>query len=358
MLHRGAKPQSVNARGHFVSLGPTVGLKANGAVSNLSITTFGLSTMLSELRTGGYDVVHIHEPVAPLIGWVAADRTRLPLVGTFHAYSDRPLPNGIANLLGARRVLGRLHVRIAVSEAAAWTARHWFGGEYRIIPNGVHIGPRPALHARPRQRCDRLRILFVGQPVKRKGLPVLLRAFDLLEGRIPIDLVMVGPSPDELSPALRRHPCVHALGKVDDDTKRRELEQADALCAPSLGGESFGMVLTEAFAAGTPAVASDIVGYRDVVHDGVNGVLVPPADANALADALCSLWARPGQLASMGRAAAAEAERFAWPAVADNVFDAYRDAIGARNAKPGRRLPLFSNWRMRPSPAAAALQQQ
>ena len=125
-------------------LGRTVGFKANGAVSNLSITPYGVATMHDELRSGGYDVVHIHEPVAPLTGWVAADWTRLPLVGTFHSYSDKRLPNGIANLIGARRVLNRLHVRIAVSEAAAWTGRRWFGGHYRVIPNGVHFDPERA----------------------------------------------------------------------------------------------------------------------------------------------------------------------------------------------------------------------
>jgi phosphatidyl-myo-inositol alpha-mannosyltransferase len=357
LFHRGAEPQPLEVPEHFVSLGPTVGVKANGAVSNLSITAFGLTTMLHELRTGRYDVVHIHEPVAPLIGWVAADRTRLPLVGTFHTYSERPLPNGIANVLGARRVLGRLHVRIAVSEAAAWTGRRWFGGQYRIIPNGVHVDPQRAGLVGARQPGSRLRIVFVGQPVERKGLPVLLRAFQLLQEQLPIDLVMVGPSPDDLPSTMRDRPGVNALGKVDDETKRRELERADVLCAPSLGGESFGMVLTEAFAAGTPAVASDIVGYRDVVRHAVNGVLVPPADALALAAALRDLWAQPQQLAMMSRAAAADADRFAWPGVAASVFDAYHDAIAARGASVRRRPTRSRTTHARPATPTANLNQ-
>jgi phosphatidyl-myo-inositol alpha-mannosyltransferase len=354
VTHRGAEPQLTNVPEHFTSLGPTVALKANGAVSNLSITTFGISTMLNELRTGGYDVVHIHEPVAPMIGWVGADRTRLPLVGTFHAYSDRPLPNVIANVLGARRVLGRLDVRIAVSEAAAWTGRRWFGGEYRIIPNGVHFDPQRAARVAGRPPGDRLRVVFVGQPVQRKGLPVLLRAYQLLQRQMPIELVMVGPSPADLPPAMRCDPRIRALGKVDDETKSRELERADVLSAPSLGGESFGMVLTEAFAAGTPTIASDIAGYRDVVRDGVNGILVPPADPRALAEALRDLWAQPGKLACMAHTAAVDAESFAWPGVAASVFDAYRDAITAHGVKAGRYRSRLTTRQRRPLDARAA----
>jgi phosphatidylinositol alpha-mannosyltransferase len=122
---------------------------------------------------------------------------------------------------------------------------------------------------------------------------------------------------------------VRALGKVDDETKRRELEAADVLCAPSLGGESFGMVLTEAFAAGTPVVASDIAGYRDVVRDGVDGVLVPPGDAQAIALALYGLWADPDRRADMGAAAVSGVERFAWPQVTAQVVEAYDAAIAA-----------------------------
>ena len=153
MLHRGARPQALAPPDYLVSLGRTVGFKANGAVSNLACTPYSVAALHRELRTGGYDVVHVHEPVAPLAGWVATDATRLPLVGTFHSFSESRVSNGIANVIGARRVLNRLHVRIAVSEAAAWTGRRCFGGHYRIIPNGVHTdGEALAARAQHRRR--------------------------------------------------------------------------------------------------------------------------------------------------------------------------------------------------------------
>src|SRR5205807_1827150 len=120
---------------------------------------------------------------------------------------------------------------------------------------------------------------------------------------------------------------IRILGKVTDETKWQELERADVLCAPSLRGESFGLVLTEAFANGTPVVASDIAGYRDVVHHGEDGILVPPGDARALAEALRELYFEPEQRAQMAITAARNVERFAWPHIADEVLEAYEDAI-------------------------------
>jgi phosphatidylinositol alpha-mannosyltransferase len=327
VLHRGARPQALEAPDYLVPLGRTIGFKANGAVSNLSITPYGYTTMQRELRTGEFDVVHVHEPIAPVISWLATDRAQLPTVGTFHVYSANALTNGVARGLGAGRVFNRLHVRIAVSEAAAWTGRRFFGGHYRIIPNGVHVDPERARLSAERPMGERLRIVFVGQAVERKGLPLLLRAFEALREHVPCELTVIGPTADELAPMLLDDRDVRALGKVDDERKWQELERADVLCAPSLGGESFGMVLTEAFAAGTPVIASDIAGYRDVVRDGVDGILVARGDARALAEALRDLYDDPERRASMARAAARDVERFAWPHVAAEVLEAYADAI-------------------------------
>jgi len=353
-LHRGASPEQREMPSYLVPLGRTIGLPANGAVSNLTAFPEAIETMRRELDTGGYDVLHIHEPIVPVIGWDAMCSTRgLPIVGTFHTYSNNALTNGAARFLGAGRRMNRLHVRIAVSEAAKWTAERFFGGRYRVIPNGVVIPhstgggtrggtdglPLPdtpftnvqhppagvsSLTARP------LRILFIGQAVERKGLPILLKAFEALRDHVPATLTLVGAGAEQVEPLLLDARGVQALGKVSDERKAHELQRADVLCAPSLSGESFGMVLTEAFAAATPVIASNITGYRDVARDGEDSILVPPGDPVALAEALREIALQPRRRARMARAARERAERFAWPHVAEEVLEAYEDAIAVR----------------------------
>ncbi len=332
-LHRGAGPGANPPPEGFVSLGRTVGLPANGAVSNLTVTPFSVQELRRELRRGEYDVAHIHEPVVPLVGWDALlSSGELPLVGTFHTYSENRLTNGFAAVpLGGRRRMNRLHGRIAVSEAAAWTARRFYGGHYRIIPNGVHLQqhPEPAAGAPGSEagHDGELRILFIGQAVERKGLPVLLRAFEALREHVPASLTLVGAAPEEIAHMRLEESGVRALGKVSEEVKLAELERAEVLCAPSLGGESFGMVLTEAFAAGTPVVASDIPGYREVLRDGIDGLLSAPGDALGLAEALRRIALEPALRAQMSKAARERAERYAWPHVAGEVAEAYEQAI-------------------------------
>jgi phosphatidyl-myo-inositol alpha-mannosyltransferase len=325
-MHRGARPQRRSVPKHFRSLGRTVGLPANGAVSNVALTPYSVFNLRHELRHGGYDVAHIHEPVVPVVGWDAlCSAGELPLVGTFHTYSENVLTNGIAAVgLGGRRRINRLHVRIAVSEAAAWTARRFYGGRYRTIPNGVQLPERWGVP--DAGSGAELRILFIGQAVERKGLPVLLRAFEALRDHIPATLTLVGAGPDEVAHMMLDDRGVHALGKVSEERKLAELASADVVCAPSLHGESFGMVLTEAFAAATPVLASDIPGYRDVLRDGVDGELLPAGDALALAEALRKLAIDPARRSGMAVAARERAERFSWPHVAAEVLDTYEEA--------------------------------
>lgn len=348
-LHRGHWPEDRPMPDFLVPLGRTVGFPANGAVSNLAASPSTIARARRELETGGYDVVHVHEPVAPLVGWDTLCSTDLPLVGTFHCYSDNAVSNGIASLIGARRRLNQLKARIAVSEAAAWTGVRFYGGRYRVVPNGVDL---PAVRPEPpalRTLSDAapLRIAFIGQAVERKGLPVLLRAFEALRDHVPAQLTLVGVTDEDVSPILEDLRGVTALGKVDDATKESVLRDADVLAAPSLGGESFGMVLTEAFAQGTPVVASDIPGYRDVVREGVDGVLVPRGDATALAEALRDLGLDPERRRAMAIAAVEHADRYAWPRVADEVLETYREAIAVKDPETRRaRLAVRSGLRV------------
>jgi phosphatidylinositol alpha-mannosyltransferase len=325
VLHR-APADSSEPPEYLVPLSRTVGIGANGAVSNVSFAPGGVTKMRRELRAFAPDVVHVHCPEVPLASADAISYRGAPVVGTFHAYSTKPLLNHLATLLGARRKFNQLHSRIAVSEAAAWTGRRWFGGEYTVIPNGVDVDAPPS---GPKPESEELRVLFVGRPEERKGLPVLLQAFEGLIEQVPSRLTAIGVEREDverylIDPDSRRH--VEPVGRVSQNELWRHLHEADVLVAPSLAGESFGMILTEAFAAGTPVIASNIAGYADVVTDGVDGVLVPPADPQRLAEELQSMHLWPERRAAMGAAAKQSAQRYAWPRVAEQVESVYREA--------------------------------
>jgi phosphatidylinositol alpha-mannosyltransferase len=327
VLHRGTAPtmRELPPADQFVPLGRTLGLPANGAVSTLTWSPGTAAILGHEMRSGWYDVLHVHEPNAGVVPWFTIENAPMPVVGTFHAYATKPVPMAIGNLAGQRRLFNKLSLRIAVSEAARWTGERFYGGRYRIVPNGIDLSRAvPG----PKSENDRLELLFVGRAEERKGLPVLMRAFEALRAAgVDAHLTVAGASHEEVAPLLLETEGVDIAGRVSEEEKWRLLHNADLLCAPSLGGESFGIVLLEALASGTPVVCSDIPGYRDVVRDDVEGRLVAPGDPAALGEAIRALAVRRRHREELAIAARERAERFAWPHVAEEVEQAYEDAL-------------------------------
>jgi phosphatidylinositol alpha-mannosyltransferase len=305
-------------------IGRSVIVPANGSLPNIVLSPPAILRMRRLLRRERFDVIHVHEPMTPVIGVSALAFARCPIVATFHANGDLGWMRAATPMWGF--LAERMDARIAVSEYARDSAAAWLPGEYEIIPNGVRIPPPAELVEREH------RVVFIGRQEPRKGLPVLLEAWPDIHRRTGARLRIIGADPLAVRLLMARRGFsddgIDILGIVDDATRTLELERAKVLAAPSLGGESFGMVLTEAFACATPVVASDIAGYRDVMREDT-GLLVPPGNADALADALVALLADDGRRSELGNAARRVAiERYAWPDVARRLLEVYERVTG------------------------------
>jgi phosphatidylinositol alpha-mannosyltransferase len=288
----------------------------------------------AELRAFRPDVVHVHEPLTPSASMFAVLAPAAPVVATFHSGADRARLFDLA-APALRRVARRLAVRIAVSERAASFVRSRIGGTYRVIPNGADVGRFE--NAEPADLGPGApRILFVGRLHERKGFPTLVSAFGILAAdRDDVRLVVAGDGDDRA--AIERLPAaarerVTMLGAVRNEDLPPYHAACDVFVAPSVGGESFGMILVEAMAAGLPVVASDIPGYDEVVADGIDGLLVPPRSPVSLAAAIARVLEDPSLAGRLGEAARARARRFDWSVVTEELEEAYRDAIAIGRA--------------------------
>ncbi|MFL5938106.1 MAG: glycosyltransferase family 4 protein [Gaiellaceae bacterium] len=308
---------------YVLPVGRSVIVPANGSLPNIVLTPTTPLRMKRIFDRGGFDLIHVHEPMTPAIGVAALALWRGPSVATFHASGD------LRWMYAARYTWGnmladRIDRRIAVSPEARASAQRWLRGEYAIVPNGVIVPPK----ADPANREDH--VVFIGRHEPRKGMHIMLRAWPEIRRRTGARLRLVGADPLAVRLVLTRERVsdegIDVLGALSNEDLTGELLRAKVQVASSLGGESFGMVLTRGLACALPVVASDIPGYRAVL-EGNAGVLVPPGDAGALAAAVVDVLADEEARQRRGAAARVLAsERYAWDGIARRLLDIYEEA--------------------------------
>jgi phosphatidylinositol alpha-mannosyltransferase len=322
--------------GYVVSAGRPVPVPYNGSVARLSFGPLSAARVRRWVKEGDFDVLHVHEPTAPSLSMLACWVASGPIVATVHTAmpKSRVLHASIPIL---RSALEKINGRIAVSEAARTMLVEHLGGDAVLIPNGVatrrYAGPAEPLPGWPGDGA----IGFLGRMDEpRKGLPVLLDAFAILGRERPaLRLLIAGPG-DQQEVLDRAPAALHdrlvMLGQVSDEDKVRMLHSVDVFCAPNTGGESFGIVLTEAMAAGAPIVASDLDAFRRVLRGGRAGELFANGDPADLARGAGLLLDDPDRRRLLSAAATAAVSSYDWSVVAKDVVNVYETVVLGANA--------------------------
>ena len=329
------------SEGDIIRLGYGFSVPANGSVGTLTFSPRYASLVREMLDRERFDILHFHEPFVPFLSLVLLRESRSINVATFHAYAGWSPAYEFGKRMLAR-FARRLHGRIAVSGAARHFIDRYFPGDYKVIPNGVDLDRFANSQPITRYRDGTLNIFFLGRFESRKGVMYLLKAYRQLRLRgIDCRLLLAGVGPQEREVrryiATRRLSGVELLGRISDEDKVRYFATADVYVSPATGQESMGIVLLEALASGTPIVCSDIHGYRSVVRRGEQGLLVPPRDVRALADALAQLLGDPDLRQRMSESARARAQQFGWDNITAKVEDYY--LFVARRAAAAGVLP-------------------
>lgn len=320
-----------------IRVGRTVPIPYNGSVARIAFGPRIAARVRNALRRADPDVVHAHEPFSPSASMLAVLVSPAPCVATFHASA----PGSVALRAAApvlRRIWRRLDGRIAVSAAARETVAAVFEDALTIVPNGIDAGRFGAVG--PPDPSART-VVFLGRLERRKGAHVLLEAAPRLLSAVPDARIVVAGDGPERAALVRAVPerardAVEFAGPVAPEDLAALAERASVLCFPSLGGESFGVVLLEAMAAGRPVVASAIPGYAAVLRGTEAGSLVAPGAPEALAAALAEILVDPGRARRMGEAGRAAAARYDWGRLVERVEAVYRDAVQAGAARRAR----------------------
>jgi len=338
---------------YVVPAGRAVPVPYNGSVARLVFGPLSAARVRRWLAAGGFDVVHVHEPATPSLSLLACWSASGPMVGTFHTSNLRSRAYS-AFYPVLYPALEKLSARIAVSEDARRTVVEHIGGDAVVIPNGVFVDRFAAAAPRQEWRSAGGTVAFLGRlDEPRKGLPTLLAAWpDVVGARPGARLLVAGRGDAEAAAELlpeRIRGSVSFLGQVSDDDKAAMLATADVYVAPNTGGESFGIVLAEAMAAGAPVIASDLPAFARVLDDGRCGVLVPVGEPGPLAAALSRLLGDPQARTRLQADAAAVVRRYDWSTVARDILAVYEtvtegaEAVRAvEEVGPGRLARLWN----------------
>jgi len=317
----------------FIPIGRPRAIPTSGSIARVTISIRLSPTIKTVLAKENFDIIHLHEPLMPMLCTTVLRKSQTKMVGTFHAFAGSPGYNFAKPLTirFLRKWFRKLDAKIAVSQPAMEFVNKHLPGNYEIIPNGIdleHFSPDvPPIH----EFCDgKLNVLFVGRLEKRKGVNYLLKAYQRVKEEIANSrLIIVGPGirlRRKYEKQVRRSGLEDVVftGHVDYDELPRYYKTADIFCAPATGRESFGIILLEAMAVGKPIVASNVGGYASIVAHGVDGLLVPPKDDKELARALVSLMIDEPLRQRMGAMGKRKAQDYSWERIAKEILNYYR----------------------------------
>jgi len=321
----------------LIPIGKPRPVPTSGSIARVTISPWLSSRIKAVLNAEKFDIIHLHEPLMPMLCTTVLRLSQTANIGTFHAFCAPSRHEFMGYNFGKplstillKKWFRKLDGKIAVSKPAMEYVGKYFPGYYNIIPNGIDLEQFSPDVSPIEQFCDgKANILFVGRLEKRKGLGYLLKAYNRVKQEIPESrLIVVGPGTRlrrkyEKEVTQSRLQDVVFVGYVSRDDLPRYYKTADVFCAPATGWESFGMVLLEAMAVGKPVVASNIPGYANVVTHGVEGLLVPPKDEEELAQALISVMSDQPLRVQMGARGRVKAQEYGWERIARRVMDYY-----------------------------------
>ncbi len=316
------------------SAGRTVGVPYNGSIAPLAFGPVALNRTRRWLNDHDFDLLHLHEPTSPSLSLIALALADRPVVVTFHFATARSWALAAAHGL-LQPTMEKITARIAVSPMARRMQVEYLGGDAVEIPNGVDVSQYARAQPLPGYPRAGGTVGFVGRfSETRKGMPVLLAALRTVAARTRPDLRLLVVGHGDAAALLRGAGSelasrIQVLPALGDEGKAAVLASVDLLCVPAIGGESFGIVLIEAMAAGTPVVASDLDAFRFVLDGGRAGVLVPTGSPAALATALDDLLDDPERRAALAAAGRHRAAMWDWPVVARRVLQVYETAVAA-----------------------------